>query len=887
MFTKYGGQDAVLVGRAMQGDRDAFGELVTAYASVVYGVALAHLHNRADAEDLSQDAFLQAYRSLGALRAPAKFGPWLVTLTKNLCRTALVRRGRIAVLSENARIPSEPTAPQPEQEELHAILLREMGVLDDVSRESIMLHYFAHKTIPETAVLLGLSKAATAKRVQRARQVLGERLLEVAGDAIQREDAPQQRARRVMAAIATGPVAARPLAGAPAGAGGLTIAKALRGALTSTPIAIGIATALAVVAGLAYWSARQNIASEANVAASSVHAVTAAVVTPNEPAKVPEAPAKPAAASGASEAPKAQPLEMGEIADPDKYCAVSGRTVSEAGEPIAGAEVTLACFATPLHVYRNGAVESFKWAMDRNHQYHAVSDADGRFSIKGIQYLGYVQTTAQVKGLWLGGKNFELTEGAQKTDLDIVLQTFVQTVHGRVLSMSGAPVADAAIVPLDSPWSLSYTDTHGEFSLLCEKNGSTLQVYSPRCGLATFRDLREKLGTFLELRFSGTATLRGRVTLPGGTPAAGANIQLRGSADMGGGGTQSDILNDSVAADANGLYDVSGIDIGLTYEADVYDTEKKLRMHKTLGYLPANQVTTWDIHIPAPMVVRGTVRGSQSHLPITTPRTLLVTVVQAGEEIASEGGCPGTIPNGVYGITVPGEPGRYLVVPTYLSYSFKGFESYGREVTLAEGAVQTVDLELPDPFEMSVRVVDEQGAPAKGITVGQRGAGVSGAIGKTDDDGRFRFCGFMPVMSTSTGVAPLSKLWLELLGPGRFAEESEHRSGSPGQVFPEETITLYPAGEATGCVLAEDGTPVVNQKLVISAEYGDVRRTLEAPTDSKGRFRLKVPATTLTLDAASNPSGLPGSIHIAGLQCVAGQTLDLGNLVLVTSDPSK
>jgi len=342
-----------------------------------------------------------------------------------------------------------------------------------------------------------------------------------------------------------------------------------------------------------------------------------------------------------------------------------------------------------------------------------------------------------------------------------------------------------------------------------------------------------------------------------------------------GGMTRTDVLNYSVKADRNGQYEISGVDVQQLFIANAYDANKELRIQKVLGYLPANQVTTWDIHMWKPIIVRGAVRGMRSQQAITTPRILRISVVQDGKGVASVGGRPGTIPNGVYELPVPSGPGRFLVVPTYQPYSFHGFESYGREVTLSEGAVQTVDLELPDPFEMSIRVVDDNGAPIKDAHVGQEGGGVSGQIGSTDAAGRFAFNGFMPEMENVS----TSESWFEVSAPGRFSGESAHHLGAPGQVFPEETIVLYPAGEAAGKLSAANGDVVANQKIAVKATYGTiVDRTLEIVTDSKGAFRMKIPATSLTLDAAPNPSRPLESFRIAGIQCAPGQTVDLGDV---------
>ena len=78
-------QDTELVLRALQGDKKAFGELVDKHQGVVYGLCFHLVGNFADAQDLAQEAFVQAYLDLHQLREPDKFANWLYRVTMNVC----------------------------------------------------------------------------------------------------------------------------------------------------------------------------------------------------------------------------------------------------------------------------------------------------------------------------------------------------------------------------------------------------------------------------------------------------------------------------------------------------------------------------------------------------------------------------------------------------------------------------------------------------------------------------------------------------------------------------------------------------------------------------------------------------------------------------------
>ena len=85
--------DAELVRRSLRGDEDAFSTLFDRHASRVYALAYRLLGNRAEAEDITQDTFLQALRTLPTLRQPEMFGAWIARIATNASLTMLRRRG--------------------------------------------------------------------------------------------------------------------------------------------------------------------------------------------------------------------------------------------------------------------------------------------------------------------------------------------------------------------------------------------------------------------------------------------------------------------------------------------------------------------------------------------------------------------------------------------------------------------------------------------------------------------------------------------------------------------------------------------------------------------------------------------------------------------------
>src|ERR1043166_10273283 len=102
---KVGTSDAALVRRVQTGDTGAYADLVARYRDRLGRYALHMLGNREDAEEVLQDAFVRAYRSLARCDDPERFGAWLYGILVNRCRTAgarATRRGRVFVRDQAA-----------------------------------------------------------------------------------------------------------------------------------------------------------------------------------------------------------------------------------------------------------------------------------------------------------------------------------------------------------------------------------------------------------------------------------------------------------------------------------------------------------------------------------------------------------------------------------------------------------------------------------------------------------------------------------------------------------------------------------------------------------------------------------------------------------------
>src|SRR6185436_1731792 len=101
--------DADLVNRARQNDREAFAQLVDRHQHLVVGVALSITRDRALAEDIAQEAFVAAWKSLAKLDDPARVAPWLAGISRNLANNAVRKQTRRAAHEVNGEIAPTPT----------------------------------------------------------------------------------------------------------------------------------------------------------------------------------------------------------------------------------------------------------------------------------------------------------------------------------------------------------------------------------------------------------------------------------------------------------------------------------------------------------------------------------------------------------------------------------------------------------------------------------------------------------------------------------------------------------------------------------------------------------------------------------------------------------
>lgn len=179
-----------LIREAQKNDRVAFERLVLLYQKRVYGLALRLTNDRLDAQDLSQEVFVRAFRSLGTFRGEADFGTWLHRIAVNLWLNSRRKAGLPTVSLDEQRDTGEglisrevgSLADEPETVllagELSELLQRALEGLPREQKAVLVLRELEGCSYGEIAGMLNCSPGTVRSRLSRAREALRRQVVE-------------------------------------------------------------------------------------------------------------------------------------------------------------------------------------------------------------------------------------------------------------------------------------------------------------------------------------------------------------------------------------------------------------------------------------------------------------------------------------------------------------------------------------------------------------------------------------------------------------------------------------------------------------------------------------------------------------------------------------
>ncbi|GMV92519.1 MAG: hypothetical protein AMXMBFR82_22970 [Candidatus Hydrogenedentota bacterium] len=802
-------RDESIVARVLAGHHEQFGTLVQRYLPVVQAIARARTSNPSDVDDVTQETFVLAFQRLDQLRERKKFGAWLGTIARNVAHSAQRRIQKDAALAASLS-DEEPVEPDVVSREARRAVREQIDALASEDREVLLLKYFAGKRSREIASILGLSDAAVRKRLQRAREALGERVLHTFRE---ESDPPAERQRNAQRILVT--VLA---AGATWKATSAVAATTGMGALLAAGIGVGKTLALGAVfcvgVGLIVIAYRPSVANEEDEVfdAQSQGNTLSPEIDASGEAVVDRGYNRAATSS-------TPPVGSGGIL-------VSGRIVHTDGTPIAGATVRgrYGRHAPPLPDLETVSSDDGAFTL------HATMPWE-RFVIRA-EKEGYVERSATL---------FALTaEGA--TGVDHVLYREA-TVEGVVANPGGSGVPGMPVTTANrdmSPirWTASTeADASGVFRLEGLLPGThSLAVikeedFSPAVAVLEVQLQEGEHRTGIRVPYDGEGlVVAGRVTDEEGNPLEAAFVQAinglhprdtRTDADGNFRLVQMPPGTFPLYASLTGYYDRNTLDDARLVESGSEDVEIVLRRSGS---------------------VSGRVVDGETGDPVTAFGIMQFGGVASALDSNSE--------NSLRAVEDP--DGRFhldnvVLDEATIAVKADGYMPAFEVIHLASGErLEEITFQLHPGHVLDGFVVDARGNPVAGAGVyvgdiprnGEENAPPSDARAVTGENGAFALTG---------------------LPQGPLTITCAHGDYAPGQTeadIPQPKgsapvrVVLKDAGRIDGTVrvggVPQDGASVV-------AESQSVQ------TDHEGRFSIsRLPAGDVQITAALDPAGTPG-----------------------------
>lgn len=155
--------DAMDIEACRRGDREAFDHLVERYQRDVYRLCYRYVNNHPDADDMSQEVFIKAYRALGSFRGESSFRTWLYRIGVNTCLNFRSSRKPPAAEVDESLADQGPSAADGVLAGERARVLRDaVSRLPDKQRATVILKVYHELTHEEVAGILG-STVGTVK----------------------------------------------------------------------------------------------------------------------------------------------------------------------------------------------------------------------------------------------------------------------------------------------------------------------------------------------------------------------------------------------------------------------------------------------------------------------------------------------------------------------------------------------------------------------------------------------------------------------------------------------------------------------------------------------------------------------------------------------------
>ncbi len=168
-------QEQEIIAKVQRGDTRAFSILVDQYQDIVFSLALRILKNREEAEEMAQEAFVRAFRSLASFRGNSRFSTWLYSIAYNSCLSQ-VRKNKLSCSMNNSMEPGVEIwgeqENREEEEQRSRCLEAALKKLPEEDYLLVILHYYDNQRIDEISRITGLGESNVKVRLHRVRKKL-------------------------------------------------------------------------------------------------------------------------------------------------------------------------------------------------------------------------------------------------------------------------------------------------------------------------------------------------------------------------------------------------------------------------------------------------------------------------------------------------------------------------------------------------------------------------------------------------------------------------------------------------------------------------------------------------------------------------------------------
>jgi RNA polymerase sigma-70 factor (ECF subfamily) len=179
--------DHEIIRRVLDGERQAYAELVDRHKQKAMTLALRMLKNRHDAEEALQDAFVRAFRALPGFERKSSFSTWFYRIVFNVCSSILSRRGETRMFSIDEErddeltmeIPSDDDEPdiECESKEFTMIVRNEISAMEEHYSAILTMFFLQEMSYEEIMQVTGLPLGTVKNRLFRARMLLRNAVL--------------------------------------------------------------------------------------------------------------------------------------------------------------------------------------------------------------------------------------------------------------------------------------------------------------------------------------------------------------------------------------------------------------------------------------------------------------------------------------------------------------------------------------------------------------------------------------------------------------------------------------------------------------------------------------------------------------------------------------